>query len=61
MGIFHFYLEFPMEYPFRPPKVRFITPIFHPNINDDGMIFITLFQDSWSPIDTMSSGKQTEQ
>jgi len=30
-GIFRARLSFPPEYPHLPPKMRFETPIFHPN------------------------------
>ena len=26
------------EFPFSPPKVRFLTPIYHPNVGKDGML-----------------------
>ena len=29
-------LQFPSEYPYKPPDVRLITPILHPTITDDG-------------------------
>lgn len=35
--LFIFYLLVD-RYPFEPPKVRFITPIYHPNIDDAGRI-----------------------
>ena len=30
-GFFHARLSFPEQYPLMPPKMKFITPIFHPN------------------------------
>lgn len=35
-GIFSIRLQFPDQYPMRPPKVRFTCTIFHPN----GMCFL---------------------
>lgn len=29
-------ISFPIEYPTRPPQLRWLTPIFHPNINREG-------------------------
>src|SRR4051812_19021054 len=39
-GTYHyqpFYLQI-VRYPFEPPKVKFITPIYHPNIDSAGRI-----------------------
>lgn len=30
--------NFDFRYPFEPPSVRFVTPIYHPNIDDGGRI-----------------------
>jgi len=38
-GTFVLYLDMDDDYPRRPPKGRFVTPIFHPNINRHGRIW----------------------
>jgi len=43
-GVFYLYLKVPMLYPFRPPEVRFLTKIFHPNVNRHGDIGIDNLQ-----------------
>lgn len=35
-GTFLVDMDFPIEYPFKSPKVRFNTRIYHPNIDDGG-------------------------
>ncbi|KAK7290646.1 hypothetical protein RIF29_05213 [Crotalaria pallida] len=46
-GVFLVSVNFPIDYPFRPPKVSFRTKVFHPNIDKDGNICLTI--DQWSP------------
>ena len=49
-GTFHIQLVFPEEYPFRPPQVRFITKVFHPNVwLDNGLICVDILKDGWLP------------
>ena len=48
-GVFWIGVRFPPEYPFRPPKVRFLTRIYHPNIDSRGYICLDLFEDCWTP------------
>lgn len=34
---------------FLPPKVKFITPVFHTNINDSGLVNVDMLFSHWSP------------
>mmetsp|Transcript_2509 Transcript_2509/g.4637 ORF Transcript_2509/g.4637 Transcript_2509/m.4637 type:complete len:158 (-) Transcript_2509:199-672(-) len=48
-GKFHLELFLPGEYPMVPPKVRFLTKIYHPNIDALGRICLDILKDKWSP------------
>jgi ubiquitin-protein ligase len=36
-GAYEIEINLPLVYPLYPPKVRFLTPIYHPNVDQDGM------------------------
>lgn len=43
-------LEFPAGYPYQAPRVKFVTPCFHPNVDEQGFICLDILKDKWSAL-----------
>ncbi|TMS03400.1 Ubiquitin-conjugating enzyme E2 G1 [Larimichthys crocea] len=67
-GFFKAYLTFPYDYPLRPPKMKFITEIWHPNVAKNGDVCISILhepgedkfgyekpEERWLPIHTVET------
>lgn len=48
-GKYDLEIKFSLDYPTKPPSVRFLTPIFHPNVYKDGKICVDILQSEWTP------------
>ena len=47
-GFFIFTIKITHRYPFEPPLFYFLTPIFHPNIDEFGLVSIDILMCQWS-------------
>lgn len=56
-GTFELHMKCPTTYPISPPKVRFVTQVFHPNVlYKTGEICLDILkQDAWTPAWTLQS------
>jgi len=66
-GVFKALMNFPDEYPNAPPKMKFISDMWHPNVYPDGGVCISILhvpdpmnpqekeEETWRPIQTVES------
>eukprot|EP00275_Glaucocystis_incrassata_P002127 EC124832.1.p1 GENE.EC124832.1~~EC124832.1.p1 ORF type:complete len:105 (+),score=1.76 EC124832.1:259-573(+) len=54
-GVYSLRLTFTEQYPDKPPKVRFTSEMFHPNVYSDGTLCLDIIQDAWVPTYTVST------
>jgi ubiquitin-conjugating enzyme E2 G1 len=67
-GIFPALLEFPQNFPEQPPKMKFLCPMYHPNIRESGEVCISILhppgqdlyeyeqaKERWLPVHTVES------
>ncbi|XP_008323810.1 ubiquitin-conjugating enzyme E2 L3a [Cynoglossus semilaevis] len=49
-GAFKIEIIYPVEYPFKPPKITFKTKIYHPNVDEKGQVCLPIINvDNWKP------------
>ncbi|KAI7830716.1 ubiquitin-conjugating enzyme/RWD-like protein [Gamsiella multidivaricata] len=67
-GFFRAIMTFPQDYPLMPPKLKFTTDIYHPNVYPDGEVCISILHppgedkygyeqanERWSPVHTVET------
>jgi ubiquitin-conjugating enzyme E2 I len=54
-GLFKLELQFSDEYPSKPPQIKFVPPLFHPNIYTHGKVCLSIINEGegWVPAVTI--------
>lgn len=48
-------LEFPQDYPYSAPIVKFVSPMWHPNVDMAGNICLDILKERWSAVQNVQS------
>lgn len=49
-GAFRVEIQFPPEFPFKPPRLMFLTKIYHPNVDPEGLVCLPIIlPEKWKP------------
>ncbi|KAH2923773.1 hypothetical protein KXW25_005285 [Aspergillus fumigatus] len=55
-GTYEVDIKIPNDYPFRPPVMKFVTKVWHPNVSSQtGAICLDTLSSAWSPVLTIKS------
>lgn len=55
-GLFVVDIQIPDDYPYKPPKMKFDTRVYHPNISSQtGAICLDILKDNWTPVLTLKT------
>ncbi|CAO3631709.1 unnamed protein product [Cunninghamella blakesleeana] len=54
-AIYKLVMTFPEEYPSKPPKCKFVPPLFHPNVYPSGTVCLSILNEDegWKPAITI--------
>ncbi|KAK0703286.1 ubiquitin-conjugating enzyme/RWD-like protein [Lasiosphaeria miniovina] len=54
-GLFRMTVTFPDVYPTKPPKCKFVPPLFHPNVYPTGTVCLSILneEEAWNPAITV--------
>ena len=49
-GTYSFQFNFPPNYPFKAPKMKCVEKIYHPNIDSEGHVCVSVLREDYSPV-----------